>query len=266
VLEKELEVAREAARAGGEVVARHFRQGVAIRSKESFNLVSDADVQSEAAIAAVIQRHFPHHALLGEEAHQADAGAEHLWIIDPLDGTNNFAHGLPHFAVSVAYYRAGLPQCGVVGNPLRDEWYEAARGMGATHNGRPLRVARSGRLDEVLIGVGFFYDRGAMMQATLAAIGDLFRARIHGIRRFGAAAMDLSLVAAGVFGGFFEFELAPWDFAAGRLIVAEAGGRVTTCSGGPLTVAKSSILASNGLLHDELLRVIAPHFAASGKA
>jgi myo-inositol-1(or 4)-monophosphatase len=274
VLEKELDVAREAARAGAAVVARYFREGVTIRSKESYNLVSDADVQSEQAIAAVIARHFPEHALLGEESYAGESPsadnaaqrAEHLWVVDPLDGTNNFAHGLAHFAVSVAYYRGGVPQCGVVCNPVRDDWFEAARGGGATHNGRPIRVAESASLREALLGVGFFYDRGAMMEATLAAIGDLFRAQIHGIRRFGAAALDLSLTASGSFGAFFEFELAPWDFAAGRLILEEAGGRITTCSGDPLPLTKTSILASNGLLHEEVLRIVAPHFAASGKA
>jgi myo-inositol-1(or 4)-monophosphatase len=243
---------------------------VAIRCKESYNLVSDADVQSEAAIAALIRSEFPDHAILGEETHEADASsaaetAEHLWIVDPLDGTNNFAHALPHFAVSVAYYRAGAPQCGVVLNPLRDDCFEAVRGGGARHNGRAIRVAGSAKLSEVLVGVGFFYDRGAMMEATLAAIGDLFRAQIHGIRRFGTASLDLSLVAAGAFGAFFEFELAPWDFAAGRLILEEAGGRITTCSGAPLPLAKTSILASNGRLHDAMLDIVARHHAASGK-
>lgn len=260
-----LETAREAARAGGDVVARYFRDGVAMRSKESYNLVSDADIQSEEAIAAVIRGRFPEHALMGEETHQADAAAQRLWIVDPLDGTNNFAHGIDHFAVSVAYYEAGVAQCGVVYNPLRDDWFEAQRGKGAIHNGRPLQVAQSESLKEVLVGVGFFYDRGAMMEATLAAIGDFFRAHVHGIRRFGTASLDLSHVAAGMFGGFFEFELAPWDFAAGRLVLEEAGGRITTCGGQPLPLTKTSILASNGRLHENMLRIVEKHLAASGK-
>ncbi|MEQ8787267.1 MAG: inositol monophosphatase family protein [Pirellulaceae bacterium] len=263
--ESVLQVARLAARAGGDVVARYFRDGVTMRSKESYNLVSDADVESEEAIAQVVRGHFPDHALMGEETHQADAAAEQLWIIDPLDGTNNFAHGIEHFAVSVAYYQGGEPQCGVVYNPLRDDWFEASRGQGATHNGRALRVSPSDSLQEVLLGVGFFYDRGAMMEATLAAIGDFFRAHVHGVRRFGTASLDLAHVAAGRFGGFFEFELAPWDFAAGRLVLEEAGGRITTCGGNPLPLSKSSILASNGRLHEEMLAIIAPHFAVSGK-
>jgi myo-inositol-1(or 4)-monophosphatase len=260
-----MEVARQAARAGGEVVMRYFREGVTMRSKESYNLVSDADVQSEDAIAGVIRDHFPGHAVMGEETYQADAAAEHLWIIDPLDGTNNFAHGIEHFAVSVAYYRSGEAQCGVVYNPVREDCFAAARGEGARRNGRELHVSPSESLKEVLVGVGFFYDRGKMMEATLAAIGDFFRAHVHGVRRLGTASLDLSHVAGGMFGGFFEFELAPWDFAAGRLVLEEAGGRITTCSGAPLPLAKTSILASNGPLHEAMLAIVAPHLAASGK-
>lgn len=252
----ELMVAQRAARVGGQIVARYFRDGVSMRSKQSYNLVSDADVETERAIVAVIRETFPHDAVLGEEEHHGAADAERLWIIDPLDGTNNFAHGIPQFAVSIAYYHRGEAQCGVVHQPLTDEWYVARRGCGAFHDGKAVTVATSTRLDEVLLGVGFYYDRGVIMEATLAAIGDLFRRQIHGIRRFGAASLDLCWVGLGRFGAFFEYELSPWDFAAGRLFVEEAGGRVTTCLGQPLPIAKSSLLASNGLLHDAVLDVV----------
>jgi myo-inositol-1(or 4)-monophosphatase len=255
----ELTIAEEAARAGGEVVAGYFREGVEMRSKDIANLVSDADVEAERAIVAVIRRAFPGHEVLGEEAHAGDVGAEHLWIIDPLDGTNNFAHRIPHHAVSVAYYRSGQAECGVVFNPARDEWHVAARGQGAYQNGRRVRVAGHARLDQVLIGVGFYYNRGALMDATLAAIGDLKRRRIHGIRRFGTASLDLCMVGLGMFGAYFELELSPWDFAAGRLFVEEAGGRVTTCRDEPLALARTSILASNGRLHDAVLGVVRDH-------
>jgi myo-inositol-1(or 4)-monophosphatase len=256
---QELQVAREAARLGGEIVAGHYRRGVAVRSKAASELVTDADLESEQAIVALIRREFPAHAVLGEEQHAADVSAEHLWIVDPLDGTTNFAHQVPHFAVSVAYYRGGEPVCGVVWNPVRDDWYEAVRGGGATHNGRRVQVAAHARLDETLIGVGFYYDRGAMMEATLAAIRDLFRQNIHGIRRFGTAALDLCHVGCGLYGAFFEYQLSPWDFAAGRLFVEEAGGRVTTCRGERLPVEKSSVLASNGALHEAVLDVVRRH-------
>ena len=253
---RELEVAREAARQGGEVVARYFRDGVTMRGKQSYNLVSDADVQAERTIVEVIREAYSDDAVLGEELHEADAGAARLWVVDPLDGTNNFAHRIPHFAVSIAYYEQGQPLAGVVYNPVRDDWYEATRGGGARCNGINVRVGNESRLDEVLVGVGFYYDRGAMMEATLAAIGELFRAQIHGIRRFGTASLDLCQVATGMFGAFFEYELSPWDFAAGRLFVEEAGGRVTTCAGDPLPLEKSSVLASNGRLHDAMLAIV----------
>jgi myo-inositol-1(or 4)-monophosphatase len=263
---REVEVAREAARVGGAVLARHFRAGVAVRAKQDAahpgdlsNLVCDADVESEREIVRLLNERFPGHAVLGEEGHAADVNAEHLWIIDPLDGTTNFAHRIPHFAVSVAYYRSGAPVCGVIYNPARDDWYEAVRGGGAWANGARVHVAEHTRLDETLIGVGFYYDRGAMMEATLAAIRDLFRCNIHGVRRFGTASLDLCSVGAGLYGAFFEYQLSPWDFAAGRLFVEEAGGRVTTCAGDPLPLSRGSVLASNGRLHDAVLDIVRRH-------
>jgi myo-inositol-1(or 4)-monophosphatase len=252
-------VAREAARAGGAVVARYFREGIAMRSKAVSNLVSDADVEAEHAVVEVIHRAFPDHEVLGEEVHQGDTEAEHLWVVDPLDGTNNFAHKIPQVAVSVAYYRAGAPQVGVVFNPLRDEWHEAERGLGATFNGQPARVNEESWLDETLVGVGFYYERGIVMETTLDAVKDLKHRKIHGIRRFGAASLDLCMVGLGQLGAYFEFTLSPWDFAAGRLFVEEAGGRVTTCTGEPLSLSPSSILATNGRLHEAVLEIVSRH-------
>ena len=256
----ELRIAEAAARAGGEVVSRYFRDGIAIRSKGIADLVSDADVEAERTIVAVIRRQYPSHAVIAEEAHQGDADAEHLWIVDPLDGTNNFAHQIPHFAVSIAYCRAGQVECGVIYNPIRNEWSRAVRGQGATQDDRPVRVADHASLAETVVGVGFYYDRGAMMEATLAAIGYVIRAESHGIRRFGTAALDLAMVGGGQLGAYFEYELSPWDFAAGRLFVEEAGGRVTNCLGDPLPLAaKSSVLATNGLLHEAMLEIVRRH-------
>ena len=258
-----LDVARRAAQVGGKILSRYFREGVSATNKDpdaTYNPVSAADVESEQAIVAVIREAFPEHAVLAEESHHDLVSTEHLWVIDPLDGTTNFVHGIAHFAISIAYYHAGRAVCGVVYNPERDDWYEAIQGHGAQHNGQPVRVSSASRLDEVLIGVGFYYDRGAMMEATLSAIGDLFRHQIHGIRRFGTAALDLAEVATGSFGAFVEFQLSPWDFAAGRLFVEEAGGRVTDCAGRSLSLRKSSVLASNGLLHDTMLSVVGPHW------
>ena len=185
-------------------------------------------------------------------------------MIDPLDGTNNFAHGIPHFAVSVAYYREGKPQCGVIIDLCRNDTFTAELGAGAfwfKPDGTKIRasVNQHASFEDTMIAVGFYYDRGPMMQATLAAIHDLFEQDIHGIRRFGAAALDLVYVGLGRFGGFFEFTLSPWDFAAAALFVREAGGTVTTCLGEPLPLDKSSVLATNGLLHEPTKSVVSKH-------
>ncbi|HUG70293.1 MAG TPA: inositol monophosphatase family protein [Pirellulaceae bacterium] len=263
---RELKTAGEAARAGGEVLAKYFRTGVIVEHKndtETYNLVSIADVEAEQAIVEVIRREFPAHAILGEESHHDDAASEHLWVVDPLDGTNNFVHGIPHFAVSIAYYYRGDPKCGVVFNPSRDDWYEATAGEGAFHNGKRVSVCNSETLDKVLVSVGFYYDRGEMMEATLDAVRDLFHAQIHGIRRFGTAALDLAQVGCGLFGAYFEYQLNPWDFAAGILFVEEAGGRVTTSLGKPLPLRTTDLLASNGILHDQVQRIVGPHLPNS---
>jgi myo-inositol-1(or 4)-monophosphatase len=257
---REFEVCREAVRLGSEVVARYYRDGVTMRSKESYNLVSDADVEAEQCIGEFIHRNFADHAVLGEEVYGGGGEKEeHLWVVDPIDGTNNFAHRVPQFAVSVAYYHRGQPVCGVVSNPVREDWYEATRGGGAFHNGSRVRVGSQMSLDEVLVGVGFYYDRGAMMEATLDAIRELFGRDIHGIRRFGAASLDLCQVGEGSLGVFFEYQLSPWDFAAGRLFVEEAGGRVTTCRGEALPLKKTSLLASNSHLHEPALEILRRH-------
>lgn len=260
----ELRIAEAAAHAGAEIALQHFQNFSQVASQvkpgePSFNRVSVADVESEHAIVAVIRNTFPNHAILGEEAHSAAPNAEHLWVIDPIDGTNNFLHGIPQFGISVAYYRAGQPVCGVILNPARGDIFVAAHGHGAFHNGRRANVSEHCRLDEVLIGLGFYYDRGAMMEATLAAMRELFGHNIHCIRRLGAATLDLCMVACGQLGAYFEYELSPWDFAAGRLFVEEAGGRVTTCDGGSLPLAKTHILATNGRLHDAMLEIVQRH-------
>ena len=260
-MSRELDTAVAAAKAGAEVVMDYWNRGVVMRTKEassgrSYDLVSEADERAEDAVVARIRQDFPDHAFLGEESHTADAGAEHLWVIDPLDGTNNFAHRIPQFSVSVAYYRRGEAVCGVVLNPVRDELHRCEKGGGAFLNGEPVRVNAQATLDTTIVGLGFYYDRGAMMRATLEAVQKLFESHVHGIRRFGGAALDLCQVGGGQFGAFFEYALSPWDFAAGRLFVEEAGGRVTTCTGDPLPLARTTVLASNGLLHDAMLRIV----------
>tara|TARA_R110002073_G_scaffold8027_22_gene44924 strand:+ start:13246 stop:14055 length:810 start_codon:yes stop_codon:yes gene_type:complete len=257
--------ATSAARVGGEILLRYFRDGVTIRNKsesggKTYDLVSDADLESEQAIANFLRTHYPDHELLGEESLAGGAtDAEHLWIIDPLDGTNNFAHRLPHFAVSIAYYHRGEPVVGAVFNPVRDEMFTATKGGGAAINGVAASVCNSEKLSEVLIGCGFYYDRGDMMRSTLAAIEAFFGNDIHGIRRFGTASLDLCQVGCGQFGGFFEYQLSPWDFAAGQLFVSEAGGQVSDARGADLPLKTTSLVASNGKLHEAMLQITKQH-------
>ena len=259
----EMDIAKRAAVAGGEIARHYYSAGVEMESKAgegSYNLVSRADREAERAIVDVIREAFPSHSILGEEENDvSDLSTEHLWIVDPIDGTNNFAHHVPHFAVSIAYWHHGKPTCGVVYNPIRDDWFEAIQGLGATANGQPARVSQEERLDETFIGLGFYYDRGAMMEATLNAMRDFFGEQVHGIRRFGTASLDLCFVGTGAYAAYFEYELSPWDFAAGRLFVEEAGGMVTTGRGEPLPLGKSSLLASNAKLHEAALRIVAKH-------
>ncbi len=255
-----LDVARAAAEKGGEVIQKYLRQGVQMRSKATCDLVSDADLESEQVIVEAIRRSFPDHAIIGEESHTGDTMADQAWIVDPLDGTNNFAHDIPHFAVSIAYYEKGQPQCGVIYNPVRNDWYWSQRGEGAYCNDQRVEVSKEAQLQDALIGVGFYYDRGAMMESTLAAIRELFQQSIHGIRRFGTASLDLCHVGMGFYGAYFEYELSAWDFAAGQLFVQEAGGRVTTCQGKHLPLRKTSVLASNGLLHESVLKIVSSHY------
>ncbi len=253
-------VGRLAGEAGTKVIRHYFEHGVQMRSKETYNLVSDADVESEHAIAGTIREHFPMHEILGEEGHEADLSAEHLWVIDPLDGTNNFAHHIPHFAISIGYYFQGKATYGLVINPIHNDVYEAVLGRGSTHNGKTIHVGTESRLDQILVGVGFYYDRGNMMVKTLEAIRELFGHNIHGIRRMGTASLDLCQVACGMYGAYFEYQLSAWDFAAGRLIVEEAGGKVTTCDGSELPLAGTSLLASNGLTHADVLECVKSPF------
>lgn len=253
------ETARLAAEAGGDVLMKYFCQGVTMRHKGIVDLVSDADVEAEQTIARTIRDVFPDHSILGEEQEAGDTSAEHLWIIDPLDGTTNFAHDIPHFAVSIAYYHNGIAQQAVVFNPARDDWYTAARGSGAFHNDESISVSAATSMNEVLISVGFYYDRGVMMESTLAAIKECFGHQIRGIRRMGTASLDLAQVAEGRFGAYFEYQLSAWDFAAGRLIVEEAGGRMANCRGTDLPLSKTSVLAASPGLFETVVDITSRH-------
>ena len=261
----QLGVARRAASAGAKIASGYFADlgSAAIQNKSDHagyqGMVTKADVEAETAIIEIIRKEFPDHEFLAEEEHAADKAAEHLWIIDPLDGTNNFAHGIPHYAVSVAYYLNGDARCGCVINPESGDEFVVEQGRGAWHNGRRASVNQHSSLSDTMLAVGFYYDRSAMMRATLAAIDELFAQQIHGIRRMGTAALDIVQVGLGRFGGYFEYQLSPWDFAAAKLFLEEAGGKITTCTGENLPLEKTSVLATNTLLHNSMMEIVARH-------
>jgi len=252
-----LAIATAAARAAGERLVELLGRATVEEKGSTQNLVTQADLEAEEIITVMIEKAFPGHKFLREEGESTGgADADHLWVIDPLDATNNYAHGIPHFAVSVAYAEKGIPQVGVILDPMRDELFTAARGKGAFLNGQPIRVSENGSLPECIIGTGFYYDRGALMERTLKAVHDLFKRNIRGIRRFGSAAVDLCWVACGRFDGFFEYRLAPWDYAAGGLIVEEAGGRCFDRAGGPLRLDSGNVIVASAAIANELAEVV----------
>lgn len=252
-----LEVAISAAKLAGETVKKAFNQGVDVRYKgESFDLVTDTDLAAEKIIVEEIKKHFKDHSFLGEEAHADSSNSDNLWVIDPIDGTTNFTHGIPHIGISIAYAEKGEVKSGVVYNPITDELYCAEKGKGALYNSKKIAVSKADDLKQALVGTGFYYDRGQMTEDTLRALQKFLTLHIHGVRRCGAAALDLCYIASGKFDIYFEYKLNPWDFAAGMLIVKEAGGMVSDCYGKKLELKTSGVYASNGLLQDVGLEVL----------
>jgi myo-inositol-1(or 4)-monophosphatase len=250
------------AREAGILLMDYLRQHVKIEYKGDVDLVTVADRKSEALILERIRHHFPTHDVMGEEGTRIETGSEYKWYVDPLDGTTNFAHGYPVFCVSLAVERGGKRIAGVIYDPTRDEMFAAELGSGARLNDKAIHVSDTSTLGECLVATGFpsqkrhknpniyFYH-----QLTL---------RTHGVRRAGSAALDLCNVATGRFDGFWEFNLNPWDTAAGVLIVEEAGGKVTDFSGGEFQIVSRETLASNGLVHDALLHEFQEIFAGRG--
>ena len=251
------------AREAGALLMSYFDQHIKIEYKGDVDLVTAADRASEKLIVERLQDKWPQHGIVGEEGTRSDTGAEYRWFVDPLDGTTNFAHGYPVFCISIALTRQDDQlEVGVLYDPTRDELFSAERGAGATLNGKPMHVSKITRLAESILGTGFpshkrhknpnihFYQ-----QLTL---------RSHGVRRAGSAALDLANVAAGRYDGFWEFNLNPWDTAAGVLIVQEAGGTVTRFDGTPFRLDSREVLASNSLIHEVLLENFREIFAGRG--
>ncbi|MEM7051153.1 MAG: inositol monophosphatase family protein [Acidobacteriota bacterium] len=256
-----LATALRAAEAGADVVRRHFRAAdLRVAEKAAHDFVSEADTGAEAAIVAEIHRRHPDHRILAEEggAVAGEGGSRQSapeWIIDPLDGTTNFLHGLPMCAVSVACRRGDRLEAGVILDPLRRETFTALRGGGAEWNGRPMRVSQRPSLDGAFLATGYPFKARRALDLYLDVFREVFL-RAKAIRRCGAAALDLAYTAAGVFDGFFEFRLAPWDLAAGVLMVEEAGGRVSDLDGGPSYLETGNIVAGGAAAQPDLLAVV----------
>jgi myo-inositol-1(or 4)-monophosphatase len=250
-----LEVAIETARQAGAILRDDFQRPKQISYKGEVDIVTESDRRSEALIVSRLRQHFPDHAIIGEEGGGDGAGAKYCWHVDPLDGTTNFAHGYPCFAVSIGLAEDGQPIAGAVLNPVSDELFAAARGEGAYLNGKRIRVSPVEKLANSLVATGF-PTHHRKRSANINYYWE-FTLRSHGVRRDGSAALDLCSVACGRFDAFWEFNLNSWDTAAGILLVREAGGTVTDLSGGIYRLGGPQLLASNGRIHAEMQEVAA---------
>jgi myo-inositol-1(or 4)-monophosphatase len=250
-----LEFAIETARGAGEILRRNHGREQSIRYKGEINLVTEVDHLSEAYIMDRIRNAFPGHGILSEESSEVLSSSPYRWIVDPLDGTTNYAHNYPCFCVSIAVEKDGRTVAGAVHDPLREESYSAAPGEGAFLNGKPIFVSATEALRQSLLATGFAYDVKSSADNNL----DYFREFVftgQAIRRDGSAALDMCYLACGRFDGFWELKLKPWDTAAGLLILREAGGTATRLDGSPYDIHAPDILASNGRIHDQMLAVI----------
>lgn len=256
-----LNFAMEMARDAGRILIDRQGRALQVSNKGDIDLVTESDLASEKLIVDRIRTHFPRHAILAEESGASDgAGAsegksEWRWIIDPLDGTTNYAHGYPCYCVSIALERAGQIEIGVVYDPTRDELFAAERGQGATLNDRRIRVSEVEELNSAMLCTGFPYN--VRERQDFARYFAAFTMKAQAVRRDGSAAIDLAYVACGRFEGFWEDGLHAWDVAAGLLLIEEAGGLVTGFSGEAVSIYKPKVLASNGLVHQAMMTVLA---------
>lgn len=262
MLEKIVKVGRQAALAAGAVLRLNYLKPHEIHLKGVIDPVTESDLLAQEIIIRTIRHYFPDHGFLAEESE--GEGTKELsflrdrpnrWIIDPLDGTVNYAHGFPVFCVSIAFEAEGVLEYGAIYDPLREELFEATRGGGARLNGQTIRVSGTEVMDRALMATGFPYDIRERLPQTMARLSNML-ALSQGVRRAGSAALDMAYVACGRFDGFYEENLKPWDTAAGLLIITEAGGRITTFDGGPYTIFSPNIAASNGRLHAAILAAL----------
>jgi myo-inositol-1(or 4)-monophosphatase len=250
----------EALETSGRILRRHFGKA-RVSFKGRADLLTQADLESQEAVLGLIRRRFPEHDYLAEESAAKRTGAPLCWVIDPLDGTTNYAHGYPASCVSIALLRDGRPVLAGVYDPFRDEAFTAERGRGARLNGKTIGVSATPRVASSLLITGFPYDRAEKSRYYIEFYRD-FMTRCHDVRRSGSAALDLAWIAAGRADGFWEHGLSPWDVAAGLLLVSEAGGRVTDFAGKPWTSLDGfgrQTLATNGRVHREMITIIRRH-------
>ncbi len=245
-----------AAYAGGSLLHSRFGKLSSINKKGAIDLVTEADIGAEKAVIETIRSRYPDHTILAEESGLQQGNTEARWIIDPLDGTTNYAHNVPNFSVSVAFARGDDVLVGVVLNPVSGELFTAVEGKGAERNGRPIHVSGTAAVSESLLVTGFPYNFKEIFDVLMARFSACLRAA-QGVRRFGSAALDLCSLACGRFDGFWEQNLKPWDTAAGIRIAAEAGAQVTDFSGSPFSIDQPEILATNGRIHQEMLLLLA---------
>ena len=250
-----LQVAVEAAHAAGRILKERADSVGKIQYKGEIDPVTEIDLLCEKAVISRIQKTFSKHAFLAEESGDTQGDADHLWIIDPLDGTVNYAHGYPAYCVSIGYQCKGEVVVGVVYNPCLDELFIAERGQGATLNGKPITVSTVTELKQSLLATGFPYDINESPDNNLDNFQNFITA-CQAIRRPGSAAMDLCYTAMGRFEGFWEMKLHPWDYAAGWLMIEEAGGTMTRFDGSPFQMGDRYVLASNGHIHSAMVDVL----------
>jgi len=255
-------VALRAAEAGGAILMDYYGKVKSIEHKGDINLVTEADHESEQSIVSAIKAAYPHHRILAEESGDSGDISPYTWIIDPLDGTTNYAHGYPCFCVSIAVEYGGEITYGVIYDPVREERFTAEKGKGAYLNGNAIAVSSTGEINNSLLCTGFPYDVREDMETNIRLFRS-FLMKAQAVRRDGSAALDLCYTAAGRFDGFWEQKLHPWDVAAGSLILSEAGGKLSRYQGEPFSIYIPEIIASNGLLHQQMLAVVRSDRAGS---
>jgi myo-inositol-1(or 4)-monophosphatase len=262
-----LETAKQIALEAGALLKEGQDKGFSLERKStSIDLVTEYDQMAETLVVGHLTKAYPDHGIVAEEGSSRECRSSegYRWYIDPLDGTNNFAHNIPHFSVSIALFKEDQPEVGVIYDPMRDELFWAQRGQGAYLNGSPLKVSTPDRVGDSILSSGFPYDRHTDSVDNLAQLAAFIK-NCQGFRRFGSCALDHAYVAAGRYDGFWEFKLSPWDVAAGILLVQEAGGTVTRIDGSPVgyLTERNHLVTSNGLIHEEMLELLKPTLTAA---